>query len=110
MLRSFNYAAGSAIAGLGAERPDQVEDVESSARRFERRIRGSFSEGYVEDERNTALYPEDKRQARRLIELFSLERALHETRHELNNRPTWVSIPIKGIIDRTESRRRSSMG
>jgi len=102
MLRSFNYAARSAIAGLGADRPDQVEDLESWDRHFERRVREAFFGGYVEGERDSISYPADKRQASRLIELFRLERVLYEIRHELNNRPTWVSIPIKGILAFTE--------
>jgi maltose alpha-D-glucosyltransferase / alpha-amylase len=102
MLRSFNYAARSAIAILSADRPDQVEDLESWARHFDRRVRESFLGGYVEGERNSISSPEDRRQAGKLIELFSLERVLYEICYELDNHPTRVSIPIKGIIDRTE--------
>jgi maltose alpha-D-glucosyltransferase/alpha-amylase len=102
MLRSFNYAARSAIASLGADRPDRVEDMESWARPFERRVREVFWEGYVEGGRDSISFAEDKGQASTLIELFSLERALYEIRYELDNRPSWVSLPVKGIIDRTE--------
>jgi maltose alpha-D-glucosyltransferase / alpha-amylase len=110
MLRSFNYAARLAIVSLSADRPDQVEDLESWARHFEGRVRESFLGGYIESERDSISYSEGKSQASQLIELFSLERALCEIRHELNNRPTWVSIPIKGIVDHTKSSRRSSTG
>jgi maltose alpha-D-glucosyltransferase/alpha-amylase len=102
MLRSFNYAARSAIASLGTDRPNRVEDMQSWTLHFERRVRESFLGGYVEGKSVSISYPEDEGQASKLIELFTLERALYEIRHELNNRPTWASIPIKGIIDRTE--------
>jgi maltose alpha-D-glucosyltransferase/alpha-amylase len=36
---------------------------------------------------------------RALIELFTLEKALYEIRYELDNRPDWVGIPIRGILD-----------
>jgi maltose alpha-D-glucosyltransferase/alpha-amylase len=102
MLDSFNYAARSAVASLGTDRPDRVEDMQSWTRHFERRVRESFLGGYVEDERDSISYLQDTNHANKLIELFSLERALYKIRHELNSRPTWVSIPIKEIIDRTE--------
>jgi maltose alpha-D-glucosyltransferase/alpha-amylase len=34
-----------------------------------------------------------------LIELFTLEKALYEIRYELDNRPDWVGIPIRGVLD-----------
>jgi maltose alpha-D-glucosyltransferase/alpha-amylase len=102
MLRSFNYAARSALASLSTDWPDRVEDIQAWTLPFERRVRASFLDGYVEGRSVSASYAEDERQASKLIELFSLERALYEIRHELNNRPAWASIPIKGLIDRTE--------
>jgi len=102
MLDSFNYAARSAVASLGTDRPDRVEDMQSWTRHFERRVRESFLGGYVEGERDSISYLQDTNHANKLIELFSLERALYKIRHELNSRPTWVSIPINEIIDRTE--------
>jgi maltose alpha-D-glucosyltransferase/alpha-amylase len=99
MLRSFDYAARSAITNLGADRANQVGTLEGWARFFEQRIREAFLEGYAEGKPGSAVsHPEDERQSRKLIELFTLERALYEVWHELNNRPDWVSIPIKGIL------------
>jgi maltose alpha-D-glucosyltransferase/alpha-amylase len=100
MLRSFDYAARSATATLGADWPDRVEDMKSWTRHFERRVRESFLEGYVEGDSISFL--EDESQAGELIELFGLERALYEISHELDNRPSWVSIPIEGVIDFTQ--------
>jgi len=55
-------------------------------------------EGYREGVGAAVFYPEEEH-ARALIELFTLERALHEIRYELDNRPDWVSIPIKAVLD-----------
>jgi len=49
-----------------------------------------------------ASYPGDEDHARALIELFTLEKGLYEIRYELNNRPDWVGIPIKGVLDLLE--------
>ena len=32
-----------------------------------------------------------------LIELFELEKLFYELAYELNNRPTWAWIPLRGI-------------
>jgi maltose alpha-D-glucosyltransferase/alpha-amylase len=37
-------------------------------------------------------------QANRLLNAYLLEKALYELLYELNNRPTWVRIPIAGIL------------
>ena len=39
----------------------------------------------------------DERQI--LLETYLLEKALYEIRYELNSRPDWVRIPLRGILD-----------
>ena len=34
---------------------------------------------------------------RALLSAYLLEKAVYELVYELNNRPTWVAIPLKGI-------------
>jgi maltose alpha-D-glucosyltransferase/alpha-amylase len=34
-----------------------------------------------------------------LLEMFVLDKALYELNYELNNRPDWVRIPLRGILD-----------
>ncbi|MDQ4106602.1 MAG: maltose alpha-D-glucosyltransferase [Actinomycetota bacterium] len=99
MLRSFNYAAESAIMDVGAEREDQIETLEEWVKDWERNVREAFLEGYAEGAREAASYPEDEEHARQLIDLFTLEKALYEIRYELDNRPDWVGIPVKGVLD-----------
>ncbi len=33
-----------------------------------------------------------------LLDAFLFEKAFYEVRYELNNRPDWVGIPLKGIL------------
>ncbi|HET7479443.1 MAG TPA: maltose alpha-D-glucosyltransferase [Rubrobacteraceae bacterium] len=103
MLRSFNYAARSAFLRVSAERSEQhVEVLEAEVAAWERRAREAFMEGYAEGARGAASYPEDPEQARRLVELFTIEKALYEIRYELDNRPDWLGIPVRGILDLIE--------
>jgi maltose alpha-D-glucosyltransferase / alpha-amylase len=102
MLRSFDYAIRSALMDLGAERADQLEGLEPWVKLWENRTRQAFLDGYQEGVGNAASYPEDEEHARALIELFTLEKALYEIRYELDNRPDWVGIPIKSVLDLLE--------
>ena len=101
MLRSFNYAARSALAGVTDGQPERLATAEPWVRRWEREVRQAFLEGYVEGVGDSASYPEPE-QARALIELFVIEKALYEIRYELDNRPEWVGIPVRGILELME--------
>ncbi len=99
MLRSFNYAARSALANVADDQPERLATAEPWVRRWEHEAGKAFLEGYVEGVGDADSYPEDPGQARALIELFVIEKALYEIRYELANRPDWVGIPIRGILD-----------
>jgi len=102
MLRSFNYAANSALMNVSAERLDHLETAAHWVGLWERQARKAFLEGYVEGARGSASYPEDEEKAGALIELFTLEKALYEIRYELDNRPDWIGIPVRGIVGLVE--------
>jgi len=40
-----------------------------------------------------------------LLQLFVLDKALYELNYELNNRPDWVRIPLRGIFELLEDSR-----
>jgi maltose alpha-D-glucosyltransferase/alpha-amylase len=44
-----------------------------------------------------AFVPLEKRDRRMMLKAFLLEKAIYELGYELNNRPEWVVIPLKGI-------------
>ena len=50
---------------------------------------------------NPALVP-DAAQAQRLLEAYLLEKALYELLYELNNRPAWAELPLRGLLDLIE--------
>ena len=102
MLRSFDYAIRSVLMDLGADRADQLETLEPWVRLWKERTGRAFLDGYREGVGDAASYPEDEEQARALIGLFTLEKALYEIRYELDNRPDWVGIPIKSVLDLLE--------
>jgi maltokinase len=86
MLRSFAYAASAAEIQRGYAAPEGWED----------RTREAFLEGYF-GAVDSSLLPPGEANARTLLTIFELEKAVYELRYELNNRPDWVRIPVAGI-------------
>jgi len=97
MLRSLNYAAVAGMRGVNADRAEDTTALEPAARDWERRSAAAFLDGYRETIDGTMSFPRDPEHARRLLDLFVLEKAFYEMSYELANRPSWVRIPIEGI-------------
>jgi maltose alpha-D-glucosyltransferase/alpha-amylase len=98
MLRSFNYAAHSALKQIAAERPSARQVCASLLAEWERSAREAFLRGYKEGVDAAASYPSEAAEAQQLTELFLIEKALYEVRYELDNRPGWVDVPVAGLL------------
>jgi len=81
MLRSFAYVASS-VASV----PDD----------WEQRAREVFLQGYFQAVEPNLL-PPGQEAADKLLSVFELEKAVYELQYELDNRPDWVSIPVRSI-------------
>ncbi|MFL6712871.1 MAG: hypothetical protein ACJ8LN_08065, partial [Sulfurifustis sp.] len=57
-----------------------------------------FLEGYRAAASGSAGWPDDPADAMALVDLFTLEKALYEIRYDLDNRPDWVEIPLRGVL------------
>jgi maltokinase len=86
MLRSFSYAASAVSRLRGADPPEGWEDE----------ARARFLDGYFETV-DPALLPAGQPAIERLLAVFELEKAVYELQYELDNRPGWVEIPVRGI-------------
>jgi maltose alpha-D-glucosyltransferase/alpha-amylase len=97
MLRSFDYAAWSAVLTEAEFDPSGTEIVLSLAERWRQSTEDAFLASYRETIAGCSSYPDDPGEAQRLLELFLLEKALYEICYEAANRPGWLTIPIKGV-------------
>jgi len=68
------------------------------ARAWELEVRAAFLSAYDAAARDAALY-ESLQPGLGMLGLFELEKALYELRYELGNRPSWIGIPLQGILD-----------
>jgi maltose alpha-D-glucosyltransferase / alpha-amylase len=88
MLRSLDYAVHAALSPAG------------SGELWVRRATASFLEGYLAEiaRAPTRLLPASPAAFARALSVFELDRALYEVRYELDNRPTWLGIPLRGVV------------
>jgi maltose alpha-D-glucosyltransferase / alpha-amylase len=96
MLRSFSYAAQSALVRHTQRRPDQAAALEPWATLWENAASGAFLNGYRETIGSSPLLPSPE-DAQALLRALLLEKAFYELLYELNNRPAWVNIPLSGL-------------
>ncbi|HMH13679.1 MAG TPA: maltose alpha-D-glucosyltransferase [Edaphobacter sp.] len=103
MLRSFSYAAYAALNVFAQRRPDDARNLEPWVKLWQNAVSTEFlcSYRHAIAEGNSRLIPELK-QAQLLLDAYLLQKALYELVYELNNRPTWVRIPLAGILALTE--------
>jgi maltose alpha-D-glucosyltransferase/alpha-amylase len=97
MLRSFSYVEHSALRSV-AHGEVEFAKLEPLARAWAAAVRAAFLSAYDTQARNSSLYGSFT-PGRGVLGLFELEKALYELRYELNNRPTWVGIPLQGILE-----------
>ena len=97
MLRSFAYAA--ATLGMDAKSLD-MGTREIRIGRWERDTRDAFLRGYLSgraEAPSSGILPSDAEHTRALLRLFETEKAFYELAYELNNRPAWTWIPMRGL-------------
>jgi maltose alpha-D-glucosyltransferase / alpha-amylase len=99
MLRSFSYAARVALQTYLARRSGDPDRLEPWARLWEQSVSAVFIDGYRRAVGESRLLPSTPADLALLLDAYVLDKALYELRYELSNRPTWVRIPLAGILD-----------
>jgi maltose alpha-D-glucosyltransferase/alpha-amylase len=98
MLRSFDYALHAALFTVQTEHADVHERVAAAGRQWRLQALRAFSDGYDEVARGSVL-ASPSAEAGALLELFVLEKAVYEVAYESENRPDWLAIPLRGLLD-----------
>jgi maltose alpha-D-glucosyltransferase/alpha-amylase len=105
MLRSFHYAAHSALRGSTSALLMQHSTVplELWADYWTAWVSAAFLRSYFEAANPGGFLPQDQSQIETLLTVYLLEKAIYELRYEINNRPDWVRIPLEGISQYCDS-------
>jgi maltose alpha-D-glucosyltransferase/alpha-amylase len=98
MVRSFSYAAFVALTQYTSRRPEDFAQLESWARLWETSVSSEFLRAYREAIGDSLIVPTEDEAFNSLLHIYILDKALYELVYELNNRPTWIRIPLHGIL------------
>jgi len=98
MLRSFDYAAHYGLVESRTVRPLDRGVLEGYADLWATRASQVFVGAYLEKADNAVFVPKDRGDLKRLLRSALIQKVLYELRYELNNRPKWVTIPLRGCL------------
>ena len=98
MVRSFSYAAYSSLINYTARHPEDLGSLQPWAQLWERCVASEFLRAYRQTARGAGFLRESSADFRKVFDVFLVDKALYEVRYELNARPTWVRIPLMGIL------------
>ncbi|MEJ0029755.1 MAG: maltose alpha-D-glucosyltransferase [Bacteroidota bacterium] len=94
MMRSFHYAAFGKILLNENYRQQDLEFLEQWAEQWQHYIARFFLGAYLE---KMGLSQKLSFEHDILIRTFLIEKAIYELGYELNSRPDWVTVPLRGI-------------
>jgi predicted RNA-binding Zn-ribbon protein involved in translation (DUF1610 family) len=100
MIRSFHYAAYAALRGQTSTvlRPEDQPLLEEWAGAWYQWVSATFLKSYLEIMAVTPILPQTRDGMKVILDAYLLEKALYEVNYELNNRPDWVGLPLRGIL------------
>jgi maltose alpha-D-glucosyltransferase / alpha-amylase len=101
MLRSFDYAAWTGLrqhVERGSLPQENQPQVEPWARAWVQWVSAAFLKTYFQGMSNTNLLPTGDDDLEALLRASLLNKAAYEIGYELNNRPAWLGVPLRGIL------------
>jgi maltose alpha-D-glucosyltransferase/alpha-amylase len=98
MLRSFSYASQAALRAQSAPAEKNAE-LQAWARFWSDAVSAEFLKSYLATAGKATWVPQTQDDLELQLTTMLLEKALYELRYELNLRPDWVRIPLRGILD-----------
>jgi maltose alpha-D-glucosyltransferase/alpha-amylase len=97
MLRSFDYATKVAIRHFLGRDAKASDAVRTWTGAWQEGVRDRFLRAYRERAGAANFLPHDDKTFYKVLAAFELQKAIYELGYEMNNRPTWVRIPVLGI-------------
>lgn len=97
MMRSFNYVANSSIIKNSSIRLEDSEFLNKCSELWYKEVSSLFLSEYLVGIKDQTFLPKNREEILLLLRCFMLDKAVYELSYELNSRPDWLAIPIKGI-------------
>lgn len=99
MVRSFHYAVYAALFREASARPKDAPLLRPWANLWYDYASGIFLKSYLDSVKNLPFIPGGREEVEVMLKAYLLEKAIYELGYELNSRPDWVIIPLRGIRD-----------
>ncbi len=99
MIRSYHYAVSAKLYNSEQTQMIPEKDLLRASDRWYKLMRDTFLEEYLTyfGPHHTLL--KNNNEVNYLLQFHLLEKAIQELGFEIRNRPTWIKIPLKGILD-----------
>ncbi len=97
MVRSFHYAAYSELLRHRRIRSEDIIRLEPWLELWYKYVSGNFIRSYLDVVKEAPFLPKNREEFDLLFKSLLLEKAIYELGYELNNRPDWIVIPMRGI-------------
>ena len=98
MMRSFYYAAYAVFLQGGEVRVEDVPYLGPWAQAWYLHHSGVFLDSYRASLAGSGILPALAGEAEIMLKTYLLDKAIYELGYELNNRPDWVFIPLRGVL------------
>ncbi len=103
MIRSFHYAAyGQLYLNAKQYEPQQINTLEQWAAYWFHHISQFYLTAYLDRVEHQSFIPKNKESLALLLRTFILEKAIYELGYEMNARPDWLRIPLRGVLHEIE--------
>ena len=103
MLRSFDYAtpAPQIAVPVGQDlSPEERSSLAGTGRMsWSHWVSATFLDHYFEVAGDSPLLPQTEEETRRMLHALLLDKAVYEIGYELDNRPDWLPVPVRGVLD-----------
>lgn len=97
MIRSFHYAAYGSLFLDNQIRPEDIEKLLPHVEQWYHYMSGFFMKSYLETVGGASFVPKLNEDLEIMLQTFLMQKAIYELNYELNNRPDWVLVPLRGI-------------
>jgi maltose alpha-D-glucosyltransferase/alpha-amylase len=97
MIRSLHYAGYGSLFLNNHLIPEDIARLQPYVELWYHYMSQIYMQAYLEKINGSGLLPENKEDLGNLLQTFLIEKAVYELNYELNNRPDWLIIPLRGI-------------
>ena len=97
MIRSFHYVVHHALFHRASIRPEDINFLEPWVEPWYRMVSGTFLQSYLQTIGDAPILPKETSDLELLLHIFLINKGIYELSYELNNRPDWLIVPIRGV-------------